>query len=57
MTVANMPMESAVARSIQPAALMRAPRMMLPPPITTASCDPARAAFARSRASPDSVWA
>ena len=30
------------ARSIQPAALMRAPRMMLPPPITTAISNPAR---------------
>ena len=39
------------------AALMRAPRMMLPPPITTASCEPARAAWARSRASAARVWA
>ena len=40
MTVASMPMESAVARSIQPAALIRAPRMTLPPPMTTAISKP-----------------
>ena len=50
-TVASMPMESAVARSIQPAALMRAPRMMLPPPTTTAISKPAFVVAAMSSAS------
>ena len=55
MTVPSMPMESAVGRSIQPAALMRAPRMMLPPPMTTAISKPALVAAPRSSARPDRV--
>jgi hypothetical protein len=43
-----MPIESAVARSIQPAALMRAPRMMLPPPMTSAISNLASVAPAMS---------
>jgi hypothetical protein len=54
-TVASMPMESAVARSIQPAALMRAPRMMLPPPTTSAISRPAAVARAMSCARAESV--
>jgi hypothetical protein len=55
MTVPSMPMASAVGRSIQPAALIRAPRMMLPPPITSAISKPASVASPISRARPERV--
>jgi hypothetical protein len=39
MTVASIPMKSAVDRSM-PRSLAASPRQMLPPPITTATCTP-----------------
>jgi len=50
-TVAIMPRESPVARSIQPAAEIRAPRIMLPPPTTMAISAPASIVRAMSSAS------
>ena len=50
-TVAIMPRESPVARSIQPAAETRAPRITLPPPTTRAISKPLSTARAMSSAS------
>ncbi len=48
MTVPSMPIVSAVACSTLPSFASVAPRMMLPPPMTTASCVPTCAAIAIS---------
>ena len=54
-TVAIIPRESPVARSIQPAAEIVAPRIMLPPPTTMAISTPVSMVRAMSSASAASV--
>ncbi|GJE08945.1 hypothetical protein AOPFMNJM_4293 [Methylobacterium jeotgali] len=54
-TVAIMPSESPVARSMKPAWEMRAPRIMLPPPTTRAISTPASSTREMSSARPARV--